>query len=64
MKQKYELLAPAGDFECLVTAINAGADAIYFGLQEFNMRARAKNFKTTDLPRMQKLCKEKNVKLY
>jgi len=63
-KSKYELLAPAGDFECLMTAINAGADAIYFGLQEFNMRARAKNFKISDLPKIRKITKEKDIKLY
>ena len=63
MKQKTELLAPAGDFECLVAAINAGADAIYFGLQEFNMRARAKNFKISDLPKIKKIVGNK-VKLY
>ncbi len=63
MKQKLELLAPAGDFECLVAAINAGADAIYFGLQEFNMRARAKNFKIKDLPKIQKLCNQKNKEI-
>jgi len=67
MKQKPELLAPAGDFQCLVTAINAGADAIYFGIQDFNMRARAKNFKLSDLPKIRKLCNQKNkkpIKLY
>jgi len=64
MKKQIELLAPAGDFECLVTAINAGADAIYFGIQEFNMRARAKNFKISDLPKITKLCKQKNVRKY
>jgi len=64
MKKQIELLAPAGDFECLVTAIKAGADAIYFGLQEFNMRARAKNFKLKDLPKIAKLCKPKKIKLY
>ncbi len=63
-KPKIELLAPAGDFECLVTAINAGADAIYFGLQEFNMRARSKNFKLLDLPKIRKITKQKNIKLY
>ncbi len=65
---KSELLAPAGDFECLVTAINAGADAVYFGLQEFNMRARAKNFKLKDLPKIAKLCNNiksgKKIKKY
>ncbi len=62
--KKPELLAPAGDFECLATAINAGADAVYFGLKEFNMRARAKNFKVSDLPRIAKLCRQKKVKKY
>jgi len=56
MKKKIELLAPAGNFQTLQTAINAGADAVYFGLQEFNMRARAKNFKISDLKKIKKLC--------
>ena len=67
MKNKSELLAPAGDFESLVTAITAGADAVYFGIQEFNMRARAKNFKISDLPKIKKLANQENkqkVKLY
>ena len=64
MKKQIELLSPAGDFECLVTAINAGANAIYFGLQDFNMRARAKNFKLKDLPKIRKLANQKKVKLY
>jgi len=65
-KQQFELLAPAGDFECLVAAINAGADAVYFGLNNFNMRARAKNFKFSDLPKIKSLCetKKKKVKRY
>ena len=67
MKNKFELLAPAGDFQCLAAAINAGCDAIYFGLQDFNMRARAKNFKISDLPKIKSLCeqdKSKKVKRY
>ena len=66
MKNKIELLAPAGDFESLVTAIAAGADAVYFGIQEFNMRARGKNFNLSDLPKIAKLCKQNNkiVKRY
>ena len=64
MKKQIELLAPAGDFQCLVTAINAGANAVYFGLQEFNMRARAKNFQVKDLPKIAQLCKPKNIKRY
>lgn len=62
--KKPELLAPAGDFECLAAAINAGADAIYFGLQEFNMRARAKNFTIKDLPKIQRICRSKRIKKY
>jgi len=43
-KSKYELLAPAGNFPMLVAAVNAGADAVYFGLKDFSMRANARNF--------------------
>ena len=64
MKQKPELLAPAGDFPSLMAAINAGADAVYLGVQEFNLRARAKNFLLKDLPKISKICKQRNVKLY
>ena len=63
MKSKYELLAPAGNFPMLRTAINAGADAVYFGLQEFTMRASAKNFTISDLPKIKKICGKK-VKIY
>jgi len=44
-----ELLAPAGDRTCLVAAIENGADAVYFGLQGHNARARAANFDAADL---------------
>src|SRR5262249_13618243 len=39
-----EVLAPAGDAECLRAAIENGADAVYFGLKDHNARARATNF--------------------
>ena len=45
-----ELLAPAGDWDCVKAAVENGADAIYFGLDKFNARMRAKNFTVTDLP--------------
>jgi U32 family peptidase len=64
MKNKYELLAPAGDFSMLSAAVNAGADAVYFGLQEFSMRAAAKNFTIKDLDEIEKICKSKKVKRY
>ena len=47
---KPELLAPAGDWECLKAAVTAGADAVYFGLPAFNARLRAENFTEVDLP--------------
>jgi len=63
MKQKYELLAPAGDFPMLVAAVNAGADAIYFALKRFGMRANAKNFDIKDLPEMRKICNSSKIKV-
>lgn len=63
-KSKYELLAPAGDFSMLSTAVNAGADAVYFGLKEFSMRASAKNFTIKDLIQIEKICEPKKIKRY
>ena len=61
--RKPEILAPAGDFTCLQAAIDAGADAVYFGLGTFNMRARSGvNFKVEDLPEIQRRCRQ--VKRY
>ena len=52
------MLAPAGDFTCLQAAIDAGADAVYFGLGTFNMRARSGvNFKVEDLPEIERRCR-------
>ena len=47
--RKPELLAPAGDRDSLEAAVRAGADAVYFGLQGFNARARATNFDAAEL---------------
>lgn len=52
-----EILAPAGDMTCLQAALDAGADAVYFGLGEFNMRQRAGvNFRIDDLPEIRRRC--------
>ena len=52
-----EILAPAGDMTCLQAALDAGADAVYFGLGEFNMRQRAGvNFAVDDLPEIKRRC--------
>lgn len=64
MKKHFELLAPAGNFSMLVSAVNAGADAVYFGLKEFSMRANAGNFTLKDLDKIKKICSEKKVKKY
>ncbi len=61
---RYELLAPAGDFSMLTAAINAGADAVYFGLKGFSLRANAKNFELKDLDRINIICKPKKIKKY
>lgn len=64
-KLKYELLAPAGSFASLNAAVNAGADAVYFGLNEgLNMRVTAKNFSINDLSDISKICSKKKVKKY
>jgi len=50
MPSRPEVLAPAGDRAALEAAIAAGADAVYFGVDGFNARARAKNFDVAELP--------------
>ena len=45
-----ELLAPAGDWDCLRAAVANGADAVFFGVEKFNARARANNFLISELP--------------
>jgi len=57
-------MAPAGDWTMLVTAINSGADAVYFGIDKLNMRAQAKNFFLKDLRKISEICKSKNVLTY
>ena len=59
-----ELLAPAGDFECLVAAVKGGADAIYIGGKMFSARAYAKNFDIDEIKRAVSYCHLHGVKLY
>lgn len=60
-----ELMAPAGDFESLQAAIDNGADSVYFGVEQLNMRARASmNFTLDDLPEISRRCSEKGVRTY
>lgn len=64
--RKYELLSPAGNFPMLIAAVKAGADAVYFGLQKYGMRARIKNFTIKDLEKMREICNssERKTKMY
>jgi putative protease len=59
-----ELLAPAGDWECAQAAVENGADAIYFGLERFNARMRAKNFTQADLPALMAFLHKRGVRGY
>src|ERR1039457_17861 len=59
-----ELLAPAGDWECVKAAVENGADAIYFGLDRFNARMRAQNFTEADLPQLMEFLHRRGVKGY
>jgi U32 family peptidase len=62
--EKYELLAPVGNFAMLHAAIDAGANAVYLGLKEFSMRANARNFDVKDLSKIRKICSAKGIKIY
>ena len=62
---KIELMAPAGSFDAMQAAIDNGADSIYFGVDQMNMRARATmNFTLGDLKEISERCSEKGVKTY
>lgn len=64
-KGKIELMAPAGNFESLQAAIQNGADSVYFGVDQLNMRARASvNFTMDDLSEIVRRCEEKNMRTY
>jgi putative protease len=59
-----ELLAPAGDWDCARAAVENGADAIYFGLERFNARMRARNFTVEDLPELMAFLHRRGVRGY
>ncbi|MDX2050932.1 MAG: U32 family peptidase [Polyangiaceae bacterium] len=59
-----EVLAPAGTREAMEAAVQAGADAVYFGLQQFNARARAANFEVSELPELMRWLHRAGVKGY
>ena len=65
MAGRLEIMAPAGNFECLRAAIQAGADSVYFGVEKLNMRSHsANNFTMEDLGQVCGICREAGVKSY
>lgn len=62
---RIELMAPAGSFEALQAAIDNGADSVYFGVEQLNMRARSSiNFTLDDLAEIARRCNEVGVRTY
>lgn len=60
-----EIMSPAGNFEALHAAIQGGANSVYFGVGELNMRSHsANNFSAEDLPEIVSICRSNNVKSY
>ncbi|MBT3207025.1 MAG: U32 family peptidase [Bacteroidetes bacterium] len=60
-----EIMAPVGSFESLSAAIQAGANSVYFGIEQLNMRAKSSNnFTIEDLKTIVKICRENNLKSY
>ena len=64
MNTKHELLAPAGDMNCLMQAVANGADAVYVGLKKFGARQFANNFDNQEIVNAVKLCHLYDVKLF
>ncbi len=64
MDHKTELLAPAGDEECLISALDYGCDAVYLAGKSYGMRAGAKNFDFEGMERAVKLAHSRGVKVH
>lgn len=64
-RKDFEIMAPVGSYESLHAAIEAGADAVYFGVEGLNMRSRSSvNFTLDDLRNIATICDEAGVKSY
>jgi len=64
-KNDIEIMAPAGSYASLRAAIQGGADSVYFGVEQLNMRAKStNNFTLDDLPEIVRICSENKVKSY
>jgi U32 family peptidase len=66
MKRKdIEIMAPAGSYESLTAAIRGGADSVYFGAEQLNMRAASSNnFTLDDLREIASICRKNGIKSY
>ena len=64
MSNKYEVLSPAGDLECLMSAVNFGADAVYLAGEQFGMRTASKNFNDENLAKGIEYAHSRGVKVY
>lgn len=64
MKNKVELLAPAGNFECVKAAVQNGADAVYLGFSSFSARSSAQNFNLEELKKAIDYAHVRNVKIH
>lgn len=64
-REDIEIMAPAGSYESLAAAIQGGADSVYFGVGQLNMRAgSSNNFTLEDLKNIASVCEEKGLKSY
>ena len=64
-RKELEIMAPAGNFECLHAAIQGKADSVYFGVGKLNMRSHsAANFRPEDLAEVVRICREAGVRSY
>ncbi|MBI4947247.1 MAG: U32 family peptidase [Bacteroidetes bacterium] len=64
-QSKVELLSPCGSWESLMAAIQGGCDAVYFGIEQLNMRARSSiNFSIEDLEKISAIAKKNKIKTY
>ncbi|MGN1081734.1 MAG: U32 family peptidase [Acutalibacteraceae bacterium] len=61
---KPEILAPCGDFSSLEAAVKSGADAVYFGAEDFNARRNAENFTGEELKKAITYCRARGVKCH
>ncbi len=64
-RDEIEIMAPSGSYESLMAAIQGGADSVYFGVEQLNMRAGStNNFTIEDLGKIAELCRQNSVKSY